>query len=231
MNRFGWLIGVSLFLCACSGGGSGGSGGIGLEDVDGDGQIVIIAFGDSITRGQGDGDSPDDVPPTSVAGYPARLQARTGVVVSNAGVGGEQTPSGRARLRDLLASGDSDYVILLEGVNDLERRREGDALVNLQAMIDDVIADGGIPIIGTLTPSCCNHRNSVPADRVHRFNESIRAMAAQNSIPLVDFYKAFVPDITVSFDPASGLLHVEEGLHPTSAGYDVMADAAFDVFF
>lgn len=230
MSRIAWVVALSLVIAACSGGGGDGGGGIGLDDLDGDGQVVILAFGDSITRGQGDGPSPNDVPPTTTAGYPARVQAATGVAVFNSGVGGEQTPSGRQRLQSILAASSSDFVVILEGVNDIERRNDGLALQNLQGMIDDVIADGGIPIIGTLTPTCCNHRNSVPASNVLRFNDAIRTMAQQNSIPLVDFYTAFVGTPDGVFDTTSGLIHVEEGLHPTPAGYDVMADALIDVF-
>lgn len=228
----GWLplLILSLLLVSCGGGDGGGGSGVGLQDLDGDGQIIILAFGDSITRGQGDGDSPDDIPPASVAGYPARLQSALGVPVFNAGNPGEQTPEGETRLQNLLQQSAEDYVILLEGVNDIERRRDSEALQNLQDMINLVFADGAMPLIGTLTPTCCNHRNSVPASRVIAFNDQIRAMAQSNGIPLVDFNRAFVPDPTLPFDESSGLIHVEEGLHPTSAGYDLMAETAADLF-
>lgn len=230
MQRFPVLI-LAVLLAGCTGGGGGGGGhGVGLEDLDGDGQIVILAFGDSITRGQGDGDSPDDIPPANVAGYPARLQAATGVLVFNAGRPGEQTSAGKARLRNLLQQSSEDYVVLLEGANDIERRNDGEALQNLQSMIEMVFADGAMPMIGTLTPSCCNHTHSVPANHVIAFNDQVRAMAQSNGIPLVDFNLAFVPDQTLPFDETSGLIHVEEGLHPTSAGYDLMAKTVLDVF-
>ncbi|MGH7822353.1 MAG: SGNH/GDSL hydrolase family protein, partial [Candidatus Binatia bacterium] len=211
---------LSLLGAACGGGGGGGGGGLGLEDLDGDGQIILLAFGDSLTRGVGDGDSPSSVPP-GTGGYPPRLEALLGVPVFNVGRPGERTDDGRSRLASVLASSESDYVILLEGTNDITGDRDRSrSIPNLQAMIDAVIADGGMPLIGTVTPTCCDHRNAVPSGRVDSLNADIRELALQNDIPLVDFHAAFVPDPALPFDETSGLIHVPEGLHPTPAGYD-----------
>ncbi len=229
MKWFPILI-FTLWLAGCAGGGGDGNHGIGLKDLDGDGQVVIVCFGDSITRGVGDGEDPSDTPPIAVAGYPARLRDATGVLVFNSGQPGEQTPAGRPRLQQVLSQSRQDYVILLEGANDIEHREDGDALRNLQGMIDDVVGVGSLPMIGTLTPTCCNHARSIPRNHVVAFNDQIRTMARINDIPLVDFNRDFVPDPNLPFDESSGLIHVEEGLHPTSAGYDLMTKTVLDVF-
>ncbi|MGH7896767.1 MAG: SGNH/GDSL hydrolase family protein, partial [Candidatus Binatia bacterium] len=233
----GWNVMVlfAIVLAACGGGGSNGSAktarrGIGLEDLDGDGEVFVIAFGDSITRGVGDGARGDTVPPLATGGYPARLQRLVGVPVLNFGVPGEQTAQGRARLPKVLQATRTDYVILLEGVNDVEHRLDGDAIRNLQGMIDSVFQSGAMPIVGTLTPTCCDHRNTAPESRILRFNDTLRAMAESQSVPVIDFHTAFGPDPTIGFDPASGSIHVPEGLHPTSPGYDLMAATAAEAF-
>ncbi|MGH7857805.1 MAG: SGNH/GDSL hydrolase family protein [Candidatus Binatia bacterium] len=222
-----------LFAAACGGGGGGsggGGGGIGLEDIDGDGQILIIAFGDSLTRGTGDGPEASSVPP-GTGGYPPRLQTLLGVQVFNLGRPGELTDDGRERLRSVLSESRSDYVIILEGTNDITGGRDRSRTIpNLQDMIDAVFADGGQPLIGTVTPTCCDHVNAVPPARVTSLNDDIRTLALDNDVPLIDFYAAFVPDPTLPFDETSGLIHVPEGLHPTPGGYDLMASTVEDVF-
>jgi lysophospholipase L1-like esterase len=235
----GWnaIVALAVFVAACGGGGGGGGGGepakrgIGLEDIDGDGEIFVIAFGDSITRGVGDGPDADaPPPPLQTAGYPARLQALLGVPVFNFGIPGEETREGVRRLPEVLQRTRADYVIILEGVNDIEFGRDGDAVENLQSMVGTVFESGSMPILGTLTPTCCTHSTTAPEDRILRFNDAIRAIATAGNVPVIDFHAAFVPDPMIGFDPSSGLIQVPEGLHPTPLGYDVMARAAADAF-
>jgi lysophospholipase L1-like esterase len=109
--RVRWLgsVALALSVASCGGGGGGGGGsntpkGIGLEDLNGDGVVTVLCFGDSITRGVGDGPSADSLPP-SPAGYPQRLQPELApkttlpLVVIDDGNPGERTPAGVSRLR------------------------------------------------------------------------------------------------------------------------------------
>jgi lysophospholipase L1-like esterase len=247
----GWILGVGLGLLVACGGGGGGGGdegptGIGLADLDLDGNTYVIAFGDSITRGQGDGVRASHVPPIGEAGYPARLRDLAGVPVANFGQLGEQTSSGVRRLPGILTRNPADYVIILEGVNDILPEREVDTIANLRTMVDDVFSAGAQPILGTLTPTCCGHAISAPIARIESLNGEIKALATQRAaeltaqngtevvIPVIDFFAAFIPPTTpptpAAIDSSSGLLF-EEGLHPTPAGYDVMAIAAYTAFF
>ncbi|MFQ6370895.1 GDSL-type esterase/lipase family protein [Shewanella sp. YIC-542] len=72
----------------------------------------ILAFGDSLTAGNGAGENED---------YPARLATLCGCEVINAGVPGEVTALGRQRLPLLLEEMQPDVLILLEGGNDILR--------------------------------------------------------------------------------------------------------------
>lgn len=226
------LIAVSS---ACGGGGGGGSG-VGLDDLDGDGAVRVLAFGDSITRGVGDGPDEDSRPSLAAAGYPARLQQLLGVAVINAGNAGERASDGLDRLPNVLDSNPVDYVILLEGVNDLPQRSSIEIAADLEAMVEEVIAYGAQPLIATLPPTCCEHSDTQPDSAVRTLNNLIRNFALNHlpePIPVIDFFAAFVPDpqgLQVPFNPATGTIHVEEGLHPTPLGYDLMALAAADVF-
>ena len=174
---------------------------------------------------------PTTEPPLDVAGYPARLRDALGVEVINSGRSGERTYEGRRRLPGVLAATSPDYVILLEGTNDIGEGRVNAPLEDLAAMVDSVLAAGALPILGTVTPACCGHRNSHPQSRIESYNAGVRALAEENKIPLVDFYQAFVPpEPDAAFDDTSGLIHVPEGLHPTPAGYDLMAATAAAIF-
>ena len=223
-------VGVSLLLAACSGGNGSGHSEPALEDVNHNGQIVLLAFGDSITRGVGDGPRPSDTPP-GTAGYPMRLQKLLSVTVINDGSSGERTIDGLPRLRRDLAAIHPDYAILLEGTNDL---LGGDsmsqAVDNMRSMINSVFAVGAVPILGTITPFCCDTENRHPRSATLSYNDQLRALAASESLMLIDFYRAFAGGPEAGYDASRGLIHVPEGVHPTPAGYDAMADAARRLF-
>ncbi len=81
-------------------------------------ELIFLAFGDSITDGYGDTSNPG-------GGYPTRLQRwlrQEGYdcVVESHGVGGETTSSGLSRIDSVLAGG-GDYLLLMEGTNDISR--------------------------------------------------------------------------------------------------------------
>lgn len=236
--------GLAVWIAACGGGGGGGAEepqGLGLEDLNLDGRIVILAFGDSITRGVGDGPGAESTPPASVAGYPARLQqlltprATLPLVVVNDGRAGERTRSGVSRLQRDLGTNSPDYVILLEGANDVQEGDVEGAANRMQTMIDAVFGAGAQPLLGTITPSCCAHRNALNFGAETGYNGRLRSIAAADLVPVIDFYAAFTngPGVNgedLPYDQNLGLIHVPEGLHPTPAGYDLMATAAWEVF-
>jgi acyl-CoA thioesterase-1 len=88
---------------------------------------VILAFGDSLTRGVGT---------TKDKSYPAILAELSGLKVVNAGVAGETTAQGLKRLGKVLDQSNPDVVILIEGGNDILRNLSvGAAKNNLRNMI------------------------------------------------------------------------------------------------
>jgi lysophospholipase L1-like esterase len=103
---------------------------VAAQDVTGDGQVHVLAFGDSITYGVGDGENPGDYVEViddagAPRGYPLRLSADGGWLVSNAGVPGEQLlQGGMQRFPELVVGGDVDTVVIMEGANDAVQRVE-----------------------------------------------------------------------------------------------------------
>jgi lysophospholipase L1-like esterase len=141
---------ATLLPAAC--GGSHGHSGALLEDVNHDGKIVILAFGDSITRGVGDGPDPHDTPPAP-AGYPSRLLNL---------------------LRRSLAANNPDYAIILEGTIDVLSGATSRAVNNIQSMIDSVFSAAAVPILGTITPICCDTESRHPRSVILSYNDQLR---------------------------------------------------------
>ena len=104
---------------------------------------VVLAFGDSLTFGTGAAPSES---------YPAQLQSLIGRKVINAGVPGEISADGLARLPDLLEEAQPKLLILCHGGNDfLRKQSEKATAANVRAMIK-LARDKGIGVVLIATP-------------------------------------------------------------------------------
>ncbi len=90
----------------------------------------VLAFGDSLTAGVG---------ANEVAAYPQQLERLIGFNVINAGISGETTEEGLARLSSVLDEHNPQLVILLEGGNDILRNYDlNKTEQNLARMIEEI---------------------------------------------------------------------------------------------
>ncbi len=105
---------------------------------------MILSFGDSLTHGTGVDRSES---------YPSVLAELTGLRVVNAGVPGEQTARGLARLPRLLEEHAPRLVVLCHGGNDFLRGSQSRTRENLRAMIELIrAAKADVVMLGVPRP-------------------------------------------------------------------------------
>ena len=188
-------LSVLLLLAACD------SGPPRLAKLPADG--VVLAFGDSLTHGSG---------ARAEASYPAVLQRLIGRRVVRAGVPGEVTGLGLARLPGVLRDSAPDLLVLIHGGNDLlQRRPRADTLADLSAMVQLARKHGvavvliGVPDLGLLLGRSAG------------------------------FYEELAEDLEIPYDgealPAilkqPGLK--SDAIHPNAKGYRKLAEAVADL--
>jgi acyl-CoA thioesterase-1 len=169
-----------------------------------DGRPIILAFGDSLTEGHG-------LPLGSA--YPAMLQAeldRRGYKyqVINAGVGGDTTGQGLARLSQAVDL-HPEIVILELGGNDGLR---GTPITSMQSNLEEMIVafqNGGAKVVlaGMTLP-----RNLGP-DYIGAFEKVYVDLAAKHKVTLIPFFlegAAGNPDLNL------------DDIHPNEAGYRIV---------
>ncbi len=168
---------------------------------------MILDFGDSLTAGYGL--APDQA-------FPPRLQAalhQRGIEarVVNAGVSGDTTAGGLARLDWALAD-KPDLVILALGANDALRGIDPAAVrSNLDKMIQRIESSGAkVLLIGMLAPPNWGEEYKTAFDRI------FPDLAKIYGVPLYPFFLE-----GVAMKPE---LNQPDGLHPNERGVAVLVD-------
>lgn len=159
---------------------------------------VVLAFGDSLTHGTG------ATPETS---YPAVLAQLIGREVVRAGVPGEVTAQGLARLPAVLDEVNPRLVLLCLGGNDMLRRQgNGETAENLRAMVR-LIRERGIDVVLIAVPEPKLLGDPPPF---------YGAIAEEFGVPLEgEVVKDVLYDARLKADP----------IHPNAQGYREMAQA------
>ncbi|MDP1571884.1 MAG: GDSL-type esterase/lipase family protein [Vicinamibacterales bacterium] len=205
-------------------------------------RVNIMAFGDSMTLGvvsdpQSSVLSADGFPSFILdyrpqASYPTRLQIKLreryvaqgdSVRVSNFGLSGEKVEDGVVRLSGALANQRPEVLLLLHGANNMTGpfpNSRSFIMTQLSDMMKDARFRGTRVFVATQPPPRQGGRNAIPLSSVLDLNHHIRLLAAGEGAVLVDVYGALNQDI----NRYMGI----DGLHPTEAGYQRMADEFYE---
>lgn len=159
---------------------------------------VVLAFGDSLTFGTG---------ATPQESYPAVLERLLGRSVINAGVPGETSDLGLARLPSLLAEHRPALLILCHGGNDLLQKRSQEELAaNLKGMVALARSAGaevllvGVPAPGLLLETAPVYRRLAEELQLPYDGETLAEILQQGSLK-------------------------SDYIHPNARGYALLAEA------
>jgi acyl-CoA thioesterase-1 len=186
---------------------------------------VYLAFGDSITAGDGS---------RGGRGYRTTLQSRLRdywgrADIVNDGVPSTRSDDGAARLGASLAAERPAYALVLYGTNDwnlsiCRRSFTCFTIENLRSMIRQSRAAGTIPVVGTIIPANPAFVSRLPAERnawIDETNALLLPMARAEGAVVADLHGAMVaetPDLPALFS---------DHVHPNDRGYGLIADAFF----
>ena len=193
------FISTAAALIACAFPGCGRSGAK-LDRLGSD--AVVLAFGDSLTFGTGAG---------TMESYPAQLEKLIGRKVVGAGVPGEVSTAGLARLPSVLEQVQPKLLILCHGGNDFIRRlSDTQAANNIRAMIRLARERGAaVVLVSVPKPGLFPSPPDFYAD-----------IAGELSVPCED---AILKKILSDNALKSNLIH------PNAAGYALLAKAVADL--
>jgi acyl-CoA thioesterase-1 len=169
--------------------------------------INLVGFGDSLMAGY-------QLPPGD--GFPEKLQASLkakgiDVAITNAGVSGDTTTGGLARIDWSVPDG-IDGVILELGANDALRGIPPEqSEKNLDEMISRLKQRGiAVLLAGMIAPP------NMGADYAERFNPIYQKLAEKHGVELYPFFLD-----GVALDAG---LKLDDGMHPNAKGVNVMVE-------
>lgn len=192
----------------------------------------FLAGGDSMTLGEvvslGSSRNPYILKVVPSAAYPTLLQNQLRaryttqtVTIANAGIEGVFAEELRSLLLPSISSRQYEVLLLMAGANDLgflDGSKIQPAIDSMRSIIRDATSRGMRVLMATLPPA--NPAvNGQRAALVVPYNDLLRRLAVSEAVTLVDVYTAFGGDTTTLID--------FDGLHPTPAGYQRIADTFF----
>ncbi|MCD0490106.1 arylesterase [Pedobacter sp. MC2016-14] len=176
----------------------------------------ILFFGDSLTAGYG-------LIKVHEQSFPALLQQKLNqlnldYIVINAGISGDTSADGLARIASALQT-QVDIFVLELGANDMLRGLPAqDTENNLQMIINQVKEKypfAKLLLLGMELPAW------IPGERAEAFRRIYRNLARANQMAFVPFF----------LDGVAGVQHLNlvDGIHPLAEGYEIIAQNIWPV--
>lgn len=211
----------------------------------------LVCFGDSVTQGVPHAQPGDVFPAVLERRLNARYAPQISVCATNAGVGGETSQEGLARIQPDVLAHRPDLVTVEFGLNDIryepEKRVYEDQFAENLRQIYRILTEAGAQVI-FMTPTpivVMYHVYSKigthyydkwgDCDGANRaYAEIIRQVAAELNAPLCDIYASFIEEAikaefrgeTFDYTDLSVLsryISSRDGVHPTAAGQELIA--------
>jgi acyl-CoA thioesterase-1 len=176
----------------------------------------MLFFGDSLTAGYG-------LANADTESFPARIkqkidQAGLPYKVTNAGISGDTSTGGLARINYWLHQPVNIFVLEL-GINDMMRRVPSATIyLNLEKIIKTVktkYPDAKLALMGMELPAF------IPGTQIAEFRSIYQKLADAYQMAFVPYFLAGVA--------GQPHLNLRDGLHPSAAGYQIIADNVWPV--
>lgn len=174
--------------------------------------LHLVILGDSLTAGYG---------LKQEQSFPARLEQalrKRGwpITVTNAGVSGDTTAGGLARLQWTL-SDEPDLVLIELGANDALRGQDpARTEANLDAILTRIKEHGASPILAGMRAP-----RNLGTDYVRQFDGVFPRLAEKHQVPLYPFFLDGVAGRTA--------LNLTDGIHPNEQGVEVIVEGILPV--
>jgi len=146
----------------------------------------------------------------------------------NRGISGQTTPQMLIRFRPDVVALKPKAVVILAGTNDIAGNTGPSTLEmieqNMASMVDIAQANGIKVVLSSVMPVCDYIQNQTtrrPNEKIIELNKWIKSYAEGHNAVYLDYYNAMLDD--------KGVLKQEitfDGLHPNTAGYDIMVPLA-----
>jgi len=187
--------------------------------------VTIVALGDSTTAGTPGYLSPLEAPPSGAGDVESQysywlMLTHADWQVMNRGVNGERSDQIRARFSRDVLDAKASVVVIIAGVNDIYQGRAAEVVEReLEAMYGAARAAHVQVVAGTIIPF-----NTATPDqnlRMHAVNAWIREYAGRHEGVTICDTRAAVS----ALGQPDHLVSSPDGLHPSPAGYKLMATA------
>jgi lysophospholipase L1-like esterase len=184
---------------------------------------VYVAFGDSITLGQGS---------STGGGYRTLLQAQLTTYfgqafIVNSGKDGTFSSNGADRIPGVMSREQPAYALILYGTNDWNDQRcqnsppaDCSTIDNLTTIVEYVKGVSSYPVLATLPPTNPTLAPQQRTDWNAGMNTLIKALAQREGAIVADVFAAFP-----TTNPSALPNYFSDGIHPNDQGYALVAQA------